>query len=218
MDIASQNIEMDEAEELKLKYGTALQKEEGETKTNKIPLSHGRNIEESLIQEISAARYEEIIMNVWKQISGKGKLLSGILFTGGASRAGKLAEAFLQHTSCDKQLRFAKGMPQDIVLAHNVRLADNDNLYTLMGLLAKGDQSCVSEPPAEPEAVQAEIDFENDPAVNPEQVETDKPTPTGETEKKEEPEPQPKEPKEGIGKKIGRMWKKVMDLLEEPED
>ena len=87
-----------------------------------------------------------------------------------------------------------------------------------MGLLAKGDQSCVSEPPAEPEAVQAEIDFENDPAVNPEQVETDKPTPTGETEKKEEPEPQPKEPKEGIGKKIGRMWKKVMDLLEEPED
>ena len=217
MDIASQNIEMEEAEELKLKYGTAFQKDETEVKSNKIPLSHGRNIEESLIQEITAARYEEIIMNIWKQISGKGKLLSGILFTGGASRAGNLAEGFTQQTSCDKQLRFAKGLPQDIVLSPNVRLADNDNLYTLMGLLAKGDQSCVSELPAEPEAVQAEIDFEDEP-VEKTQVETEKPKPAIETEKQEEPEQKPKVHREGLGKKIGRMWKKMIDLLEEPED
>lgn len=217
MDIASQNIEADEAEELKLKYGVAFLKDENDVKGNLIPLSHKRDIEENLIREITAARYEEIIMNIWKQIQGKGKLLSGILFTGGASRAGHLAEAFKQYTPCDKQLRFAKVLPQDITLASNVRIADNDNLYTLMGLLAKGDQSCVSEPPAEPEAVQAEIVFEDEPA---EEIPagTDKAAPATETEKSEETVPEPKVPKEKLGKKIGRMWKKMMDLLEEPED
>ena len=220
MDIASRDVEMDEAESLKLKYGTALQKDEADEGSKKVPLSHGRSIEESLIREITAARYEEIIINIWKQISGKGKLLSGILFTGGASKIRNLAEAFLVYTHCDKQLRLAKGLPQDIKLAQNQNVSDNDNLYTLMGLLTHGDQSCVSELPVEPEAVQTEITFDDEPNENPKEPQDTAPVQEEEV-KKPDPQPkkpqEPKEPREGLAAKLKRWWKMVDEILTDPE-
>jgi len=211
MDIASQNVEIEEAEELKLKYGTAYQKDEDVENTNKIPLSHERSIEEKLVQEICAARYEEIVLNVWKQISGKGKLLSGILFTGGASKIKNLTEAFLQYANCDKQLRFAKELPQDIILESNVHIGENDNLYSLISLLACGDQNCVTEIPDGEAAEQTEFTFEEETTEKDSIIED---TP----EQKEETETEPKKPKDGIGKMLGHFWKKLMETLEEPED
>jgi cell division protein FtsA len=221
MDIASRDVEADEAESLKLRYGTALQQDDSDEGSKKVPLSHGRSVEESLIREITAARYEEIIVNIWKQISGKGKLLSGILFTGGASKIRNLAEAFQLYTHCDKQLRLAKGLPQDITLAPGLNISDSDNLYTLMGLLTHGDQSCVTELPAEPEAVQTELTFDNDPKEPDKEPQEAEPERQQQEAKEPEPQPKepekPKEPRESLGTKLKRWWSKIDDILTDPE-
>ncbi len=205
-DIASNSIETDEAETLKLKYGTAYRSEPGKQGVNSISLSHSRSIDELSLQEIIEARYEEIFLNIWKQIDGRSeRLLSGIVFTGGAARVKDLAEGFGKHTHSDKLIRVVKGLPTNVKLAHGLNIAEPDTLYTLMALLQHGDQSCVGE---SSDGVQEEIDFgaseiTTETALENQEETTDEPK---------------KAPGEGTGKKLSRLWDKVSKLFEEPED
>ncbi len=216
-DIASQNIELDEAESLKLKHGSAFHEVEEDAKSNPISISHNRTIDENLLQEIIEARYEEILLNVWSRIKEYDKkILSGVTFTGGASRIANLKEAFERLTNFDKQIRIAKGLPANITLASDVRIDSPDTLYTLMALALNGSPICANEPSVEPEAVQTELDFTEE-----------EPVPEAEEQKAEEApaeeiaEEKPKKERKKstpFSEKFKLAWKKVCDSLSEPED
>ena len=220
-DIASQNIELDEAEELKLKYGSALHEEDENKQNNPITISHGRQIDEHLLQDIIEARYEEILLNAWSRIKEySDKLLSGITFTGGASRIANLKEAFEKLTNFEHQIRIAKGLPTSISIANDVRIDTQDTLYTLMALAISGEPVCAGDPPTEPEPVQAEIDFTTEQEKDNAGIQTpiEEPEET-ETQDKEE-EKQKKERKKSISfaEKCKKAWDKINEMLSEPED
>ncbi|MBQ1909062.1 MAG: cell division protein FtsA [Bacteroidaceae bacterium] len=213
-DIMSKSIEQEEAETLKLKYGTAYRVETEDQSDEDIALSHSRNIKESVLQEIVEARYEEIIDNIWEQIRGKSQLLSGVVFTGGCARVRNLTEAFTQFTHCGPlSLRVAKGLPVGISLSSGVR-PDVEQLDTLMALLLQGKCSCVTEKPEE-KVVQDEINFGDETPEQPVATENEAEQNTPETP---ETEKTPKKPREGLGKKVMKWWEKINDAFSEPED
>jgi cell division protein FtsA len=220
-DISTKSIEQGEAEQLKLKYGTAWHENEEEPNKNKIDISFDRTITEGELSNITEARYEEIIVNIWAHIKQyNDKLLSGILLTGGASKAKGLVKAIKEYTQTDKQIRFAKGLPLDISLAYNIHIPEDNNLYTLMALLLKGDQNCVGEAPeatiSTPAATEPEIE-ETPAEITPKQEETV----VVEESKNTEEEPQEKEtPKKdgGVKKKIHNVFSVIKKMLTDPEE
>ena len=219
-DITTKSIEQGEAEQLKLKYGTAWHESEEEPSKNKIQISFDRTITEDELSNIIEARYEEIIVNIWAHIEPyKDKLLSGILLTGGASKAKNLTKAIKECTHSDKQIRLAKGLPLNITLAPNVHVTEDSNLYTLMALLLKGDQNCTGETPSAPqdfftedvkeETVEEKVVTPNEPVVE----EGKDTTPTEQPAETETPK------KEGGAKnKIRRFFKAINNMLSEPEE
>jgi len=219
-DITTKSIEQGEAEQLKLKYGTAWHENEEEPNKNKIQISFDRTITEDELSNIIEARYEEIIVNIWAHIEPyKDKLLSGILLTGGASKAKNLTKAIKECTHSDKQIRLAKGLPLNITLAPNVHVTEDSNLYTLMALLLKGDQNCTGETPAVPQDIFTEEVKEetvDEKAAMPEEpvvVEGNDTTPT-------EQAPEPEKPKKegGAKSKIRKFFRTINNMLSEPEE
>ncbi|MBO7067728.1 MAG: cell division protein FtsA [Bacteroidaceae bacterium] len=219
-DISTKSIELGEAEQLKLKYGTAWHETEEETNKNKIQISFDRTITEGELFNITEARYEEIIVNIWAHIKQYNeKLLSGILLTGGASKAKNLAKAIEEFTKTDKQIKLTKGLPPNICLAHNIRIPEDSNLYTLMALLLKGDQNCVGEAPAAieiPAAVNEPPKEEHTENITPTQNE--KPESEDAQDSLEEKTDNQEEKKGGIKKKILNVFGIINKMLSEPED
>jgi cell division protein FtsA len=215
-DITTKSIEQAEAEQLKLKYGTAWRENEEEPNKNKIQISFDRTITEDELSNIIEARYEEIIVNVWAHIKPYNeKLLSGILLTGGASKIRNMVKAFTEHTQTDKQVRLNKGLPQNISLAPNVHISEDSNLYTLMALLLKGDQNCASDTPAELHEIHPE-EKKEDPIVEDEITPEE---PVGPEEDEIVPEDEtPKKPKEGTKHKLRNFFRKINNMLSEPEE
>lgn len=204
-DIATKSMELEEAEKLKLQYGTAYHQDSDTQSIHKIQLSFDRSIEEDVLQEIVEARYEEIIVNAWAHISDEShNLLSGIVLTGGACHVRNITEAFSEHTRCNKPIRIAKGLPVNVTVSPDVQLPEDENLYTVMALLQKGDQNCAGEAPVEKEAVQTELTFDTEEPQEEEiQLET-----VAEEEKKEEKK---------TAKKVKNFWDKITSLLMDDE-
>ena len=223
-DIASENIDIEEAEELKLKYGTAYNSDEA-INAEKIAISHGREIYEQKLKEITEARYEELILNIWEQVKGKGKLLSGITFVGGASRIKDFTTAFSKHTKSEIPARLAKDLPENISPDLGIQLTEVENLQTLMGLLLKGTEPCVGDAPKEQDHVQTVIDFETH--IEPEEKEPEekenkekpKQTPANEEGEKNQNTPQePEKPKTSFSAQVGKLWKKFISSLEDESE
>lgn len=105
-------IEDDEAEMLKRKYGVAL-RDESATDHAPIALRDGRSIPYEEFAGLVEARTEEIILNIGKQIelskNDKNKLIGGIVVTGGASQLKGTDKAFEQHIGFEK-VRFVKNL------------------------------------------------------------------------------------------------------------
>lgn len=143
-DIMSLQIEDDEAEELKLKYGSAIANtEENGSKT--IQLRDGRQIKYDEFSGLVEARVEEIILNIQNQITlssyDKSQLIGGLIITGGASHMKDIDKAFTRDTNFDK-IRFV----------HNIRIpirsTDYDNFNAdgqcnaALALVDKGEINC----------------------------------------------------------------------------
>ncbi|MBQ9524412.1 MAG: cell division protein FtsA [Bacteroidaceae bacterium] len=217
-DISTKSIELGEAEQLKLKYGTAWHESEEEPDKNKIQISFDRTITEGELYNITEARYEEIIVNIWAHIEPyKDKLLSGILLTGGASKAKNLAKAITEYTQTDKQIRFAKGLPLNIKLASNIHIPEDSNLNTLMALLLKGDQNCVGEAPEATEVSPVAAE-ESTVEISPKE---DEPTVLegADSQQEEKPEEEKKPKKDGnVKKKIHNVFNVIKKMLTDPEE
>ena len=219
-DITTKSIEQGEAEQLKLKYGTAWHENEEEPNKNKIQISFDRTITEDDLSNIIEARYEEIIVNIWAHIEPyKDKLLSGILLTGGASKAKNLTKAIKECTHTDKQIRLAKGLPLNITVAPNVHINEDSNLYTLMALLLKGDQNCAGDIPSVPQDIytaEEKDEIVSEKVVTPSEPVVVEGQETAPTEQPTEPDTPKKEG--GAKNKIRRFFKAINNMLSEPEE
>ena len=212
-DITTKSIEHSEAEQLKLKYGTAWRENVEEPSKNKIQISFDRTITEDDLSNITEARYEEIIVNIWAHIKPyNDKLLSGILLTGGASKVRNLVKAINELTQTNKQIRLTKGLPQNVSMAPNVHISDDSNLYTLIALLLKGDQNCVGEAHTEMHEVFVEEKKEEEPSDNNTPL-PEEPVVTEEKEKTDNEADTPKKPG-----KFRRLLRVINNMLSEPED
>lgn len=111
-DIASLQIEDDEAEALKLKFGSALSAD-GESDSLPILLRDGRQVKHEEFKGLVEARMEEIILNINNQIAlskyDKSQLIGGIVITGGAANMKDIEKAFERYTGFEK-LRFVKNI------------------------------------------------------------------------------------------------------------
>lgn len=142
-DICSQQIEEENAEELKIKYGVAYSSEVADDTDNDSYNLEGKcSISASLLEDIIQARLNEIINNVSNQISFsryEDKLLAGAVICGGASNMKNIEEAFTNITKIDK-VRFAK--PNQYTVKENCGLNEALNNNTAISLLFEGKENC----------------------------------------------------------------------------
>ena len=159
-DIASLQIEEEDAEQLKIRYASAYtEPSEDTTENNKeYQIDNKCSIAANKLVEIVEARVNEILANVSNQIvlSKYGdKLLAGLVVTGGASSLPNLDKALSNITKIDK-IRIAKS--SEAALNGSIELPSNGTYNTLIGLLSAGKENCCRIiPTPEPQLV-----FENE--------------------------------------------------------
>ena len=145
-DIASLQMEEQDAEKMKLKYASAYT-ENGDIDNNmKYSIDMDRQVESRKFIEIVEGRLEEIIANVWCQVPEEycDKLLGGIILTGGGSNMQNIETAFQNYTHIDK-IRLAKFVTQTVTSTISEVNAHDGKMNTVLGLLAKGDINCAGQ-------------------------------------------------------------------------
>ena len=151
-DICSQQIEEEDAEELKKRYGNAYaEKTEDGGDSPTYSLDGKCSIEANLLEDIVEARVNEILANVWNQIVLSGyedKLLAGAILTGGAVNLKNMEDAFSNRTKIEK-VRIAR--ETQLSLRGGLELKKDGTQNTTIALLATGKENCYRpERPKEP--------------------------------------------------------------------
>ncbi|MBR5803097.1 MAG: cell division protein FtsA [Bacteroidaceae bacterium] len=150
-DICSKGIEDADAEDLKIKYASAYS-EPFDAESKPVIYTYGTDdstITDRVLNEITEARTEEIIANVWNQICLSGyddKLLSGIIITGGGSHLGQLQTAIQKKTHIEKFRHATYIIPQVESVTHEL-LSKNSRQNTLLGLLYGARENCCEQAP-----------------------------------------------------------------------
>ncbi len=143
-DICSQQIEEEDAEELKKKYGNAYADKSEDGDDNPTYSLDGKcSIESHLLEDIVEARVNEILANVWNQIVLSGyedKLLAGAIITGGAANLKNMEEAFSNRTKVEK-VRMAKES-QLSLKGGMMELKKDGTCNTIIALLGAGKENC----------------------------------------------------------------------------
>lgn len=150
-DLSTLPIDDAETEDVKLKYGDACQEFESseESEPQYYTTSDGRQIDVSTIRNVIEARMGEIIANVSNQIVNSdysGKLLAGLVITGGGSSMKNIVKAFTKSTKIDK-VRIATKVNQMVVKtsnASNISL-ESAGTTTIVSLLLAGTVPCGGE-------------------------------------------------------------------------
>lgn len=213
-DIATAHqMEFEEAEGLKRKYGIAYVAAESDT-PQQLSISNERTLSENELQNIIGARQEEIIANVWHQIENvSNTLLSGIIITGAAAQLRDMPEA-IKHFTKFQRVKVAKSLITTVDVGAGVTAPQGNSCDTLIALLMHGDTNCAD----------VKEEGEQEPKVEEENGEglTDAPVNTPVTEVEEKVEETNKEPKQkrkfGEGfKKFGRVLQKIFTDEEEDE-
>lgn len=142
-DIASLQMEEQDAERMMLRHAMAYTENNDIDNNLQYPIDTDRQVEARKFIEIVEGRLEEIIANVWCQVPEDycDKLLGGIILTGGGSNMRDIEKAFQNYTHIDK-IRIAKFVTQTIMSTIS-EINDHDGtMNTVLGLLAKGDINC----------------------------------------------------------------------------
>lgn len=145
-DIASLQMEEQEAEKMKLKHASAFTDNNDIDNTLTLPIDQDRQVESRKFIEIVEGRLEEIIENAWFQVPNEyfDKLLGGIILTGGGSNMPNIERAFRNHTHIEK-IRIAKFVNQTINSNISEVTSHDGCMNTVLGLLEKGDMNCAGE-------------------------------------------------------------------------
>lgn len=137
------SIISNQAEALKVKFGSALASENKDEEIVSIPGLRGRNPKEITLKNLASiiqARVEEIVEHVFYEIQNSGyekKLIGGIVLTGGGAQLKHIAQIFEFLTGMDTRI----GLPNEH-LASNVPEELSSPLFaTGIGLVIKGLQN-----------------------------------------------------------------------------
>lgn len=134
------SIIKNQAELLKVKFGSALANESQENEIVSIPGLRGREPKEISIKNLShiiQARLEEIIEHIYFEIKNSGyeqKLIAGIVVTGGGAQMKHIGQLFEYVTGMDTRIGYtneylAKGNPEEVT---------SPTYATSVGLILKG--------------------------------------------------------------------------------
>ena len=147
-DLSTLPIDEAEAEEVKLKYGDACRESDAleEAESQSYTTTDGRQIDVVTIKNVIEARISEIIANISNQIINSdysGKLLAGIIITGGGSNMKNIVKAFVKATKIDK-VRVANKVNQVVVKTSNASSITLDSTQTtsVVSLLLAGTVPC----------------------------------------------------------------------------
>lgn len=212
-DICALQIEEEEAEGLKIKYGSAFSEQTSEELSkNTLLVSNGRTIEERMLVDIVEAREEEILGNVAAQIRNSGfmeKLISGVVISGGASGLKNIDKAIANRVKLDK-CRLARIVPLSLSAVRPEQLVKDGTLNTLLALLNVGTVNCVEARIPEEVVVQPEEETVVGEQEKEQQVVAPVTPPAEEpTTEEKVKEEKPKKPKQS---KIG-AWKKLLQKM-----
>lgn len=213
-DIATAHqMEFEEAEGLKRKYGIAYVAAESDT-PQQLSISNERTLSENELQNIIGARQEEIIANVWHQIENvSNTLLSGIIITGAAAQLRDMPEA-IKHFTKFQRVKVAKSLITTVDVGAGVTAPQGNSCDTLIALLMHGDTNCADV--REDGEQESKAEEENGESLTGAPINT----PTTEVEEKvEETNKEPKQKRKfGEGfKKFGRVLQKIFTDEEEDE-
>lgn len=166
-DIMSLQIEDDEAEELKLKYGSAVQ--EGDTDAHKpIALRDGRTIAYDEFMGLVEARVEEIVLNVKNQISlsnyDVSQLIGGLIVTGGAANIRNIDKAFTRDTKFEK-IRFVRSIRIPLRTPDYPGLNNDGDCNAAIALIDKGEINCCGGDLGQPDLFDEPKDAEPEPSA-----------------------------------------------------
>lgn len=143
-DICSLQIEDEEAEQLKLRFGTALTEGNDDEQKN-IPLHDGRTITHEEFTGLVEARVEEIILNIKNQIDlshyDKSQLIGGLIITGGAANMRNIDKAFMQLTGFEK-IRFVRNIKMQLRTSDYHDFNKNGDCNAVLALIDKGGMNC----------------------------------------------------------------------------
>ena len=146
IDIASLQMDDENAEKMKRKYASAYTDSKDIDESLKYSIDEDRQVDSKTFIEIVEARLEEIIKNVWYQVPSEytDKLLGGFIITGGVSNMKNIEKAFKQHTGVDK-IRIANFVQETINSNIPEITAHDATMNTVLGLIAKGDMNCAGD-------------------------------------------------------------------------
>ena len=166
-DIMSLQIEDDEAEELKLKYGSAVQ--ESDTDAHKpIALRDGRTIPYDEFMGLVEARVEEIVLNVKNQISlsnyDVSQLIGGLIVTGGAANIRNIDKAFTRDTKFEK-IRFVRSIRIPLRTPDYPGLNNDGDCNAAIALIDKGEINCCGGTLGQPDLFDEPKDTEPEPSA-----------------------------------------------------
>ncbi len=166
-DIMSLQIEDDEAEELKLKYGSAVQ--ESDTDAHKpIALRDGRTIAYDEFMGLVEARVEEIVLNVKNQISlsnyDVSQLIGGLIVTGGAANIRNIDKAFTRDTKFEK-IRFVRSIRIPLRTPDYPGLNNDGDCNAAIALIDKGEINCCGGDLGQPDLFDDPKDAEPEPSA-----------------------------------------------------
>lgn len=147
-DLFTLPIDEAEAEDVKLKYGDASRESDAleESENLSYTTTDGRQIDVATIKNVIEARISEIVANISNQIINSdysGKLLAGIVITGGGSNMKNIVKAFVKATMIDK-VRVANKVNQMVVKTSNASSIALDSAQTtsIVSLLLAGTVPC----------------------------------------------------------------------------
>ena len=144
-DLTSLQIEEDEAEILKLKWGAAITN--GGDNNPPIVTSDGREFPYTEFAGLIEARVEEIVLNIEKQIKftnyEKNQLVAGIVLTGGASMLKNMESVVSKLVGIEKlrvvkNTRFSVRGPKNL----NVDPVREGDYAAALALIEQADQNC----------------------------------------------------------------------------
>lgn len=168
-DLMSLNIDEDEAEELKVHYGSAILEQKKEDEETIHLSEEGHSVKLSEINNIVEARATEIIANVWNQIEQSGystRLGSGLIFTGGGSNLRNLSTAFNKFIKRNPKIRTAQLVYEPSI--SGTAIPTDGTINALIGMVLEGTENCcerlftqpIAKTPQEP--VKTPIDTDTD--------------------------------------------------------
>lgn len=134
------SIIKNQAELLKVKFGSALSNESQENEIVSIPGLRGREPKEISIKNLShiiQARLEEIIEHIYYEIKNSGyesKLIAGMVITGGGSQMKHIGQLFEYVTGMDTRI----GYPNEYLAKGNPEEITSPMYATGVGLILKG--------------------------------------------------------------------------------